>query len=431
MKRIVLSAALLAVFSLNVLAQSGTNSPYSQFGLGVLSDQTSGFNRGMNGLGLGFHEHNQINYLNPASYSSIDSLSFIFDIGMSGQLTNFKEAGVKKNAHNANLEYIVAGFRAFRHVGMSLGLIPFTNVGYNYEKSQFVGNSLTTQAVNTYSGSGGVHEAYVGIGWEPFKGLAIGGNIGYLWGSYKRSLINSYSDTYANTLAKDYTCDIRSYKLDLGLQYTAKLSKKDWMTLGASYTLGHKLEADPQCQVISTNKSTAVSDTATYVVRNGLEMPAIMSAGFMWNHNNQWKIGADYSLQQWEKLSFPKYSVVNDKPQYALASGLFQDRHKLTVGGEYVPQENSRNFFKRIHYRAGFSYATPYIKVNGQEGPKEMSVSAGFGIPIINGYNSRSILNVSAQYVRTAAPSLIRENTFRINVGITFNERWFAKWKVE
>ena len=101
------------------------------------------------------------------------------------------------------------------------------------------------------------------------------------------------------------------------------------------------------------------------------------------------------------------------------------------MGGEYVPQENSRNFFKRIHYRAGFSYATPYIKVNGQEGPKEMSVSAGFGIPIINGYNSRSILNVSAQYVRTAAPSLIRENTFRINVGITFNERWFAKWKVE
>ena len=263
MKRIVLSAALLAVFSLNVLAQSGTNSPYSQFGLGVLSDQTSGFNRGMNGLGLGFHEHNQINYLNPASYSSIDSLSFIFDIGMSGQLTNFKEAGVKKNAHNANLEYIVAGFRAFRHVGMSLGLIPFTNVGYNYEKSQFGGNSLTTQAVNTYSGSGGVHEAYVGIGWEPFKGLAIGGNIGYLWGSYKRSLINSYSDTYANTLAKYYTCDIRSYKLDLGLQYPAKLSKKDWITLGASYTLGHKLEADPQCQVISTNKSTAVSDTAT------------------------------------------------------------------------------------------------------------------------------------------------------------------------
>ena len=41
--------------TLMVNAQSGTNSPYSQYGLGVLSDQTSGFNRGMNGVGLGFH----------------------------------------------------------------------------------------------------------------------------------------------------------------------------------------------------------------------------------------------------------------------------------------------------------------------------------------------------------------------------------------
>ena len=264
MKRIVFTAAWLAIFSLNVLAQSGTNSPYSQFGLGVLSDQTSGFNRGMNGLGLGFHEHNQINYLNPASYSSVDSLSFIFDIGMSGQITNFEEAGVKKNAHNADLEYIVAGFRAFRHVGMSFGLIPFTNIGYNYARSQFVGGSLTTTATNTYSGSGGIHEAYLGIGWEPVSGLAIGGNIGYLWGSYDRSLVNSYSDSYANTLAKYYTADVHSYKLDLGLQYTARLSKKDWLTLGATYTFGHKLGADPQCQVISTNKATAVSDTATW-----------------------------------------------------------------------------------------------------------------------------------------------------------------------
>ena len=149
MKRIFFCAALLAVSSLNVLAQSGTNSPYSQFGLGVLFDQASGFNRGMNGLGLGFHEHNQINYLNPASYSAIDSLSFIFDIGMSGQIANFKEAGVKKNAHNADLEYLVAGFRVFKHVGMSFGLIPLTNIGYNYAKSQFVGGSLTTTTTNT------------------------------------------------------------------------------------------------------------------------------------------------------------------------------------------------------------------------------------------------------------------------------------------
>lgn len=211
----------------DLAAQSGTNSPYSQFGLGVLADQTSGFNRGMNGLGLGFREHNQVNYLNPASYSALDSLTFIFDAGVSGQITNFEENGQKKNANNADLEYVVAGFRAFRHLGMSFGIIPFTTIGYNYSISSFVGNSLTTTATNTYSGNGGVHQVFYGVGWEPLRGLSIGANISYLWGDYQRSLVNAYSDSYANTLSKYYTGNVRSYKLDVGVQYTAKLSKKN------------------------------------------------------------------------------------------------------------------------------------------------------------------------------------------------------------
>ena len=87
MKKLFL-AALMMSLALAVNAQSGMNSPYSQWGLGILSDQTSGFNAGMNGVGLGFHEHNQVNYINPASYSSVDSLTFLFDAGISGQISN-------------------------------------------------------------------------------------------------------------------------------------------------------------------------------------------------------------------------------------------------------------------------------------------------------------------------------------------------------
>ena len=97
MKKILFAVLMLANMTL-CFAQSGTNSPYSQYGFGVLSEQSSGFNRGMNGVGLGFREHNQVNNLNPASYSSIDSLTFIFDAGVSGQITNFSENGKKKNA---------------------------------------------------------------------------------------------------------------------------------------------------------------------------------------------------------------------------------------------------------------------------------------------------------------------------------------------
>ena len=132
MKKI-LCAALAAAFSFTALAQSGTNSPYSQYGLGALSEQSGGFSRGMNGLGIAFHEHNQVNYLNPASYSALDSLSFIFDASISGQITNFSENGKKINANNGNMEYVVAGFRMAKHLGLSFGLIPYTNIGYSYK----------------------------------------------------------------------------------------------------------------------------------------------------------------------------------------------------------------------------------------------------------------------------------------------------------
>ena len=227
----VIGIVLASAVSMAAFAQSGTNSPYSQFGLGVLSEQSSGFNRGMNGLGLGFHEGNQVNYLNPASYARLDTLTFLFDAGISLHLTNFSEKGVRRNAKNANIEYVVAGFKAARRLGLSFGLIPFSNVGYQYSTSQaLTAQPGSTILTNTYTGTGGVRQAYVGIGWEPIKGLALGANMSYMWGDYNRRLINSYSDGSVNNLVHQYTIDIRSYKVDFGAQYTAKVSSKDYIT---------------------------------------------------------------------------------------------------------------------------------------------------------------------------------------------------------
>ena len=142
-------------------------------------------------------------------------------------------------------------------------------------------------------------------------------------------------------------------------------------------------------------------------------------------------MGADYTLQKWSSVSFPQYSVVNNVPKYGVSSTAFSDRHKVTVGGEFCPNETGRKFFQRIHYRMGASYATSYLKIGGMDGPKEYSVSAGFGIPVVNTYNNRSLLNISAQWVRQDTKMFITENSFRINICLTFNERWFAKWKME
>ena len=428
MKNNILTLIMALAATTTVNAQSGTNSPYSQYGLGILADQSQGFNRGMNGLAIGLRQSNQVNMLNPASYSSVDSLTMIFDVGLSGQVTNFKEGNRKINANNADFEYAVAAFRVMPKMGVSLGIVPFSNVGYNYSSTTKVGNSTTTSTEN-HSGSGGVHQVYLGVGWNILGGLSLGVNGSYLWGSYDRTLTISSSDTYVNTVTKTYDVSIHSYKVDLGMQYSLDLNKKDNVTIGATYSLGHNLNADPSLTTTNTNSQTGVSTTNTQTVYDALSIPDIIAVGAVWNHDRKYTFGIDYSLQKWGKLDYPQLNLTTGN--YELVSGLLSDKHKIPAGGEWIPNWQSRKIYNRIHYRLGASYSTPYFKVNGQDGPKEISISAGFGIPITNSWNHGSVLNISGQWVKASAKDLITENTFRINIGLTFNERWFNKWKVK
>lgn len=321
-------------------------------------------------------------------------------------------------------------------MGVSFGLLPYTNVGYNFSNTQNVNAFPSTSSVNAtysnaYNGSGGLHLVYLGAGWEPFKGFSFGANIGYLWGTLNRNSTNTYSDSYVNTLSKNYSAQVKSYKVDFGAQYTYAVDKKNELTLGLTYSLGHNLGTEAECNLISTNSQTSISDTTRYVVSNSLELPHTFGVGLVWNHNNRLKFGVDYQLQKWAKLKYPQLTTVNGTTSYNLVDGQFNDRHKFTLGGDYCKGERYRGFFSRMHYRAGFSYASPYLKINGVDGPRELSASLGVGIPILNAYNNRSMLNISAEWVNQSVTGMIKENMFRINVGFTFNERWFAKFKVE
>ena len=427
MKKRIISLVCLSAIVVVANAQSGTNSPYSQYGIGILSDQSLGFNRGMNGVGLGIRKGNIVNTLNPASYSAVDSLTMMFDVGLSGQVTNFEESGMKVNANNSNFEYAVGSFRLFPSVGVSFGILPYSNIGYNYYSEQKLSTSQQT-ITDTHTGEGGIHQAFIGAGWRIVKPLSVGVNVAYLWGTYNRS-ISSSSTTSINSLAKNYYGTINNYNIELGIQWQQHLSKKDELTLGATVGIGHKLGCDANCEILDVNSQTGECDTTLFSIKNGLEIPMTYGVGLAWNHSNRWLIAADFAMQQWGSVKYPYYD--GNIKNYILRDDLLMDRYKVNVGADFVPQPTSRHFLNRVHYRFGAGYTTPYYKINGVDGPKEYSVSAGFGIPLQNAYNNRSILNISAQWAHTSAKDLITENTFRINIGLTFNERWFMKWRID
>ncbi len=434
MKRILISSMLIAVTALSAFAQTnGSNSSYSRFGLGTMNDQSQGFNRAMGGVSQGMASGQIVNMLNPASYAVIDSLTFIFDVGMGMQYGHFKQGANAVNARNTSLEYVNAGLHLAKGLGMSFGFVPYTTIGYNFDTETRVGSDYTSSqtitTTTTYYGNGGLHEMYLGLGWNPFAKLSIGANIGYIWGDFNHSLTQRFyegssQDATYNTQNMSWESDIRTYKLDIGAQYPIKLTSRDCLTLGATVSIGHGIKNE-----VEMLRYTSLGDTIESTKKDAFDLPYTVSAGFSWQRGNNFTIGADYTWEKWDGCRVPVSKSTADATEIEIRTDQYINRHKVNVGAEYVRDPMSRSYTQRIRYRVGATYSTPYTKVNNEDGPHEYSVTAGIALPMSNA--GKSVLNISLEWMkRTPSTStMITENYFALHLGITFNERWFMKWK--
>lgn len=407
-KRIFAILTILIAF-VGAKADNGINSPYSRYGLGILANQSLGINRQMGGLGYGLRSDSYINITNPASFSQADTLTMLFEAGFSLQDVLFKENGKGTNALNASFDYVAMQFRLCKGLGMSIGFLPYSNVGYSFSSVSHPGT--TEVSTSTYAGTGGVYQPYVGIGWQPVKGLSIGATAAYLYGDLSHEISYDFSNSSVDNY-KTYSAKLKSYKVDFGLQYYATIAKKHDIVIGATYSLGHDINADA-----TITKSEGNVITTTPLI-SGFTLPHSYGGGFTYCYDRQWKFGIDYTMQQWSTSTF---FGDDDK-------GV--DRSIISAGLEYAPNEPSNKFHKMISYRGGIRFAQPYTMASGNE----YGISAGLSLPIMNRnnkYNS-ALVHISGEYVYMSPKSagFITENYFRLNIGITFNEAWFTKMKV-
>ena len=417
-------ALLLMMVTGTAIAQNNTNSPYTRYGYGDLSDQSFGNSKAMGGIAFGLRDGAQINPTNPASYTAIDSLTFLFEGGVSLQNMNISGGGLKLNAKNASFDYLAMQFRLAPWMAMSVGLLPYSNVGYTVSDSQTTDNDLTYS--RSFTGDGGLHQLYVGAGVKVLKNLSVGVNASYFWGDLTRTrsvIFPQMSSSTYYSYNRQMAVSISDYKLDFGVQYTQELNKKHSFTVGAIYSPKHKLNND-------YNSTIQVGSSTTEKMDATLELPNTFGVGFTYNYDKRLTLGMDYSLQQWSKTEFGIATNDINVRQDFEETYAYCDRTKISVGAEYIPNLIGRSYFAHIKYRLGAYYTTPYYKIDGKKASREYGVTAGFGLPVPS---SRSILSISGQFVRVKGleTNMVNENIFRVSIGLTFNERWFFKRRVE
>jgi hypothetical protein len=415
--RICILAGFCAFVQLALIAQNSTSSPYTRLGYGVVADRSFGAGRSMGGIGYGLRSPFQINPMNPASYSSMDSMTFLFDVGATLQLSSFSDDVNHHRNLSGNLEYLALQFPVTRNLALSAGVLPYSYVGYTINS---INTSDEVTHIDRFTGKGGLNEVFLGASIDIWKKrLAIGANVSYLFGNIDHNSTVEYITTgqQMGNLYSLKKVEMRKIKYDLGMQYTHPLSKTERMTFGLAYSPKVKLNSDSY-DLVSADpyfmSNILKADTAH---NQGFDIPSTLGFGASYTKDFKLILAADVSFQNWSGAHF---FGENDQ---------FKNRFKFAAGAEYIPNNFTRAYLSRVKYRAGLHYSNSYIQINDQ-GYNEFGVCLGAGFPMLD---NRSFINASFEYVMVnpEVKTLIKEQYLRFTLTFTFNELWFMKRKID
>jgi len=408
--RKLLPVAFFLLLTLPTLFAQNTNSMYSRYGYGNLETPAMGKTRAMGGIGFGIHDRGLINVQNPASFADVDTMNMLFDFGMSGQFTAFKEGSVHQYNPNAYLDHVGMKFALKPKWGVALGLVPYSKVGYTFSQSFSFQNTPVGDLnyTNTYAGTGGLNTFFIGTGAYLAKGLSVGANLKYTFGLLSNTTLTNYSTSGINDEQNLNYLFLKVPSLDLGFQYDLPLSKKSFLTMGASVSASLPFKGE----LFNVNIASDTLESTTYT---GFQLPMSIGAGLSYNWDNRLTVGLDFQKQRFSQSTF-----------FGVQDSL-RDYNRLALGVEYLPMTIAEHYYQAIRYRAGFQFNDLYLKQPGHL--QSAGLSLGFGLPL---RGQKSMLNFSFEAGRLFTPnaSFISETYYRFSIDVSFNELWFFKMKL-
>lgn len=413
--------AFFCVIAHGIFAQNGTISPYSYFGIGDLRNNGTVDNQMMGGVSM-YADSIHINLSNPAAYSKLKLTAYT--AALSHTEYRLKDWSEQQNISVTNLDYLAIGFPLAKNMGMGFGLMPLSSVGYSLRNETQTTDGA--EVTNVFTGDGGLNRIYASIGMQILKDLSIGVTASYNFGTLEYRRIQSVEDVQFGTL-DDRESRINGYDFKYALNYNPTIKDK--------YTLYTSVLVNTQGNLVSKNTAKLGSfslvtgdeievidvDLDANNLRNTeLKIPTRTTVGLGFGENKKWFMGGEYSFQQFSDF---------ENTFLGLENVTYNDASTYAFGGYFVPDYRSlTSYFKRITYRAGLRYDVTGLQVNNKE-INNFGITFGLGLPLGNSFSN---LNLGFELGRrgTTDAALIEESYFKVNVGLSLNDRWFVKRKI-
>jgi hypothetical protein len=441
------AAFLISSFFSSLYAQD--NSPYSRYGLGNLYPRMNVISRGMGGVSAAYGDYFSINYNNPASYAGfqvyteqrsgkVSSGRVILDAALNLDSRKLAEPNTTQSFRSNDLlfSHVYVGVPIRKNWGMSFGLRPMSRVSYNIVSRERL-QSSTGQDVDSiftqYTGSGGSFLPTIGTGFGS-NNFRVGANIGYLFGKKELTTRRGFLNDSIQYAASNHTTNSNYGSLfyTVGTQWLIDLDSSVLLRIGASGNWKQSLNGtqDILRQTYTRNSTGQELQIDSVFQQNDIAgavvYPASYTAGVMLDiasgeRTAGWSIGVDYTTQKWNDFRFFG------------ATDRVQNNYEIRVGAQVNPSLTAVRNGRLRSYRFGFFTGKDYINI-GQDLPV-FGVTLGLGLPLRNYSrltNQASILNFGLEYVRRGNDkNVIKEDLFRLSLGLNFTDFWFGKRKYD
>lgn len=412
----------VALISLNITAQEGTASPYSFYGIGELKFRGTVENRAMGGISM-YADSIHLNLQNPASLGKLKLTTFA--VGGNQKFTTLKASGQSAQGANTSLDYLAVGFPMGK-LSMSFGLTPYTAVGY---KTGFVDPNTAQAGEERYEGSGGINKVFLAAGYSITDDLSIGVDLNYNFGKIENF---GYLKTGVEYDTGEYNeSKLSGLAINFGLSYNKMLNEKLQLVSGLTFSPAMNLTSENfrQTSTVSWNSSglpvirvTRDEDLAALGLKEtNFKLPSRLALGAGIGQPKKWFTGVDVTMLSTSDLINRTFNPENVR---------FENSTQVAIGGFYIPKFNSlTDYWKRIVYRAGIRYENTGLIVDNEK-INEFGISFGAGLPVGRIFSN---INLGFEYGSrgTTTANLVQENFFNINIGLSFNDKWFQRRKID
>jgi hypothetical protein len=403
-------------------SQNKINSPYSAYGMGNLKGRNVNIaQQAMGGISIGYSSPMYINPNNAASYPAYDSMHFIFETGIKGEMGTLSSRNASENSSSFTLSYLLMGFPVTKWWASSLGLLPYSEIGYNIDVTVDMSQYNFGDIIYNIEGEGRFNQFYWGNGFQITKDFRAGVNMSVLFGNASFNKLIYFPDSmfiFNTRTTKEY--HMADLLFDFGVQYDLHLKNNNMITMGAIYQprIKASTKKDELSKTISGGYGNVDYDKDTLYyhpdVKGNVIIPFRAGVGVTYHKSNIWMVGMDFEFQKWENF---RIFETNDS---------ITNSWIIRMGGELSPKHTVLSpLYKRLVYRMGFHYGLTYLKLNGHQ-LNEYGISLGATFPI---RKSRSTFSLAMEYGGrgTIQYGLLRENFINFTLGLSINQLWFVK----